>query len=132
MIEVYTDGASSGNPGISGAGIYLKANTDYKSYSIPLKKMTNHEAEFYAVIHALDICIKNYPNDIISILSDSQLVVQAIENEYVKNKQYQPLLERIHKKTQYFTYVFAKWIPSKQNFHADRLAKQAIHQQKST
>ena len=57
MIEVFTDGASSGSPGISGAGIYIKVNKQIKEYSIPLPVMTNHEAEFHAVIQALDICI---------------------------------------------------------------------------
>lgn len=131
MIEVFTDGASSGHPGISGAGIYLVSKHGKQSYSIPLKTMTNHEAEFHAVIHALDICGEKFPNEIISLQSDSQLVVQAIEKNYVKNKQYQPLLEIIRHKSAQFSYVFTKWIPSKQNHHADRLAKQAIQQQKS-
>jgi len=130
MIEVFTDGASSGSPGISGAGIYIKVNKQIKEYSIPLPVMTNHEAEFHAVIHALDICIDLYQGEIISLQSDSQLVVQAIENRFVKNEQYYDLLNKILQQITYFPYVFAKWIPGKQNFHADRLAKKAIQQQK--
>lgn len=132
MIEVFTDGASRGNPGISGAGIYVKTDNGNHSYAIPLGVMTNHEAEFHAVIHALHICLETFSPEIISIQSDSQLVVQAMENDYVKNEQYQPLLEKIGEMAPYFTYLFAKWIPAKQNFHADRLAKQAIQEQLST
>lgn|SRR5699024_6419326 len=132
MIEVFTDGASQGNPGISGAGIYVKTDNGHYSYAIPLEEMTNHEAEFHAVIHALHICIETFADDIISIQSDSQLVVQAIENDYVRNEKYQPLLKQIREKIPYFSHLFAKWIPSKQNFHADRLAKQAIQEQLST
>lgn len=126
MIEVYTDGASSGSPGKSGAGIYLKTGNKNKEFSIELPIMTNHEAEFHAVIHALDICIEFFPGEIIALQSDSQLVVQAIEKRFVKNKQYKNLLEKILHQTEHFPYVFAKWIPSRQNFHADRLARQAI------
>lgn len=130
MIEVFTDGASSGSPGISGAGIYIKANKQIKEYSMPLPVMTNHEAEFHAVIQALDICINLYPGEIISLQSDSQLVVQGIEKRFVKNEQYQALLNKVLQRIANFPYVFAKWIPNKQNFHADRLAKKAIQQQK--
>lgn len=130
MIEVFTDGASSGSPGISGAGVYIKANKQIKEFSIPLPVMTNHEAEFHAVIHALDICIDLYPGEIIALQSDSQLVIQGIEKRFVKNEQYHELLHQVLERIAYFPYVFAKWIPGKQNFHADRLAKKAIQQQK--
>src|SRR5690625_2328377 len=53
IIEVYTDGASNGNPGISGAGVYIKANGKDYEYALPLEEMSNHEAEFHAIIHAL-------------------------------------------------------------------------------
>lgn len=58
MIEVYIDGASAGNPGPSGAGIFIKANGKVERYSIPLGVMSNHEAEYYAFIEALKICKK--------------------------------------------------------------------------
>lgn len=130
MIDVFTDGASSGSPGKSGAGIYIKSGHKNEEFTIPLIDMTNHEAEFHAVIHALDICSRKYLGEIISLQSDSQLVVQAIEKRYVRNPVYQPLLNDIIEKIDNFPFVFAKWIPAKQNFHADRLAKQAIFQQK--
>lgn len=131
MIDVFTDGASSGSPGISGAGIYIKDAQQTKEFSIPLPIMTNHEAEFQAVIEALEICLQHYPTEIIALQSDSQLVVDAIEKRFVKNKLYEPLLNKILRLTNQFAHVFAKWIPAKQNFHADHLAKQAILQQKN-
>lgn len=126
MIEVYTDGASSGNPGASGAGIYIKAGGDRLEYSIPLGIMTNHEAEFHAVIAALDICERDFPNEILSFRSDSQAVVQAVDNHFTKNKTFLPLVEAIQEKTSQFPYFFIKWIPEKENSHADRLARKAI------
>jgi ribonuclease HI len=56
--EVYIDGASAGNPGPSGAGIYIKGNGTIERHAIPLGVMTNHEAEYYAFIKALEICLE--------------------------------------------------------------------------
>lgn len=126
MIEVYTDGASRGNPGLSGAGIYFKANGKKKEYMYPLGTLSNHEAEFYAVIKALTLCHSLYPNQILSLRSDSQVLVDSFEKEFTKNKTYKPLLKQINQLKQGFPYVFMKWIPSKTNYHADQLAKQAI------
>lgn len=36
MYEVYIDGASAGNPGPSGAGIFMKKDGEVEQYSIPL------------------------------------------------------------------------------------------------
>ena len=125
MIEIYFDGASAGNPGPSGAGIFIKANKLPESYSIPLDDMSNHEAEFHAFIIALEICIeKEYK--VVSFRTDSQLVNRAIEKEFVKNKLYSPLLEKALTLTKQFDLFFLKWIPSSENKNADELARNAI------
>ncbi|WP_164667854.1 ribonuclease HI family protein [Virgibacillus doumboii] len=130
MIEVYTDGASSGDPGISGAGIYIKANGQKYEYSVPLGEMSNHEAEFHAVLKALEICNKQFPGEILSFRSDSKLAVDVIEKGFTKNERFIPMLAEIRKAAGSFSYFFIKWIPEKQNGHADRLARQAIQKQK--
>lgn len=127
MIEVYTDGASSGNPGVSGAGVYIKAHGEVCESSFPLGIMSNHEAEFHAVLKALEICDAQFPGEILSFRSDSKLVVDAIEAGSIKNLTYQPLLTAIKEKANHFPYFFIKWIPEKQNPHADRLARQAVN-----
>lgn len=125
MFEIYIDGASAGNPGPSGAGIFIKGNGIVEKYSIPLGNMSNHEAEYHAFIKALEICIsKGY--DVVSFRTDSELVNQGVEKEFVKNKQYAPLLERALKLTQQFNLFFMKWIPSRENRQADELARAAI------
>ncbi|RKQ35861.1 ribonuclease HI family protein [Oceanobacillus halophilus] len=126
MIEVYTDGASSGNPGKSGAGIYIKANNTTYEYTFPLGELSNHEAEFHAVIKALEICKESFPGEILSFRSDSKIVVDTVEKDYSKNATFLPLLEKIRAESNHFPYVFFKWIPSKQNSHADKLARSAI------
>lgn len=125
LIEVYIDGASAGNPGFSGAGIFIKNNGVVERHSIPLGMMDNHEAEYWALIKALEICLeKEYK--IVSFRTDSQAVNRAIEKEFVKNKTYAPLLEKALFLSNQLELFFMKWIPSSENKVADELARAAI------
>ncbi|KMM38542.1 reverse transcriptase-like protein [Guptibacillus hwajinpoensis] len=125
MIEVYVDGASAGNPGPSGAGVFIKAEGNLIRSSMPLGMLTNHEAEFEALIHALTLC-NEHNFRTLSIRTDSQLVSSAVDNRYVKNKVYQPYLTRSLALVDQFDLCFIKWIPSSKNKNADELARKAI------
>ncbi|MCU9593642.1 reverse transcriptase-like protein [Caldibacillus thermolactis] len=126
MFEVYIDGASAGNPGCSGAGIFIKGNKVVEEYSIPLGYMNNHQAEFHALIHALEIChSKKY--SVVSIRTDSKIVCDSIEKKFVKRDEFKPLLQKVLTMIESFDLFFIKWIPEKKNRHADRLARAAIH-----
>ncbi|MGG0239085.1 reverse transcriptase-like protein [Bacillus rhizoplanae] len=125
MIEVYIDGASKGNPGPSGAGVFIKGIQPPVQLSVPLRVMSNHEAEYHALLAALKYCTEhNYK--IVSFRTDSQLVEQAVEKQYAKNPLYAPLLEEALQMIQQFDLFFMKWIPSSQNKVADELARKAI------
>jgi ribonuclease HI len=127
LIEVYIDGASAGNPGPSGAGIFIKGNGTAEKYSIPLGLMSNHEAEYHAFIKALEICLeKGYSHSVVSFRTDSELVNNGVEKEFVKNKLYAPLLETALQLSKQFDLFFMKWIPSIENKTADELARLAI------
>lgn len=126
MITVQTDGATDVKTGQSGAGIYIKVDGEYFSYKLPLGEMSNHEAEFHAVIEALKICNEQYPGEILAFQTDSKIVVDSIEKNYAKNKRFQSLLAQIIKLSEKHPYFFIKWIPSNQNNNADLLAKHAI------
>lgn len=126
MIKVFIDGASAGDPGPSGAGIYIKlGDGEIEHYSVPLGSMTNHEAEYLALIKALEICVEK-EFKIVSFHTDSQLVQHAIEISYVKNKQYDVLLQKALLLIEKLDLFFIKWIPSKENHVADELARKAI------
>jgi ribonuclease HI len=89
--------------------------------------MSIHDAEFHACIKALEICLeKGYM--VVSFRTDSQLVNRAVEKEFVKNKQFAPLLEKALTLTKKFDLFFMKWIPSNENKSADELARLAIRQ----
>ncbi|WP_419881148.1 reverse transcriptase-like protein [Peribacillus sp. B-H-3] len=125
MIEVYIDGASAGNPGPSGAGIFINNNGTIERHSIPLGEMENHEAEYHALIEGLKICCsKGFRT--VSFRTDSQLINSAMEKEFAKNKRYAPLLEEALKLSRELDLFFIKWIPSIENKSADELARRAI------
>ena len=125
MIEVYFDGASAGNPGPSGAGIFIKGKGEVERVSVPLAVMTNHEAEFHAFIEALKVCLaRGYTS--VSFRTDSDMVNRAVEKEFAKNKAYAPLLREALALTKKFDLFFMKWVPSKENKTADELARTAI------
>ncbi|WP_088044092.1 reverse transcriptase-like protein [Bacillus sp. EAC] len=125
MIEVYIDGASKGNPGPSGAGVFIKGIKDPVFLSIPLDSMSNHEAEFHALIVALDYCIENNFTTV-SFRTDSKIVEQSIDKKYSKNELFIPLLEKSLKLINQLDLFFIKWIPSNLNKVADELARKAI------
>ncbi|WP_140939473.1 ribonuclease H family protein [Sphingobacterium lumbrici] len=92
MIELYTDGASSGNPGPGGYGtilrtIYQGSNPEYqgklieKEFSGGFRKTTNNRMELLAVIIGLE-ALKNIKQNV-TIFSDSKYVIDAIEKRWV-------------------------------------------------
>ena len=129
MIELYTDGASAGNPGISGIGIYITGEGYSLKLSEPIPPCDNHTAEFMAFIRGLEEAAK-LSNGILSARSDSQLVVQAVEKQFVKNPAYKPLLKKALKLISNFEYFFIKWISDDTNKAADALAREAIQKQR--
>lgn len=127
MISVYTDGARNGE-GWSGIGIVIHEQDRLHEYRLPIgKKNNNHEVEFEAVVQALEICNRDYPGEIISLRSDSQVVVDTIEKSFTKNKMFQPYLLQIQQLSDVFQHVFIKWIPQNNNQRADFLAKKGIY-----
>lgn len=81
MIEIYTDGASRGNPGRGGYGVVLKYKNKYKELSDGFRLTTNNRMELLAVIIGLE-AIKT-PNQQIVVFSDSKYVVDSIEKQWV-------------------------------------------------
>jgi len=81
MIEIFTDGASSGNPGPGGYGVILRSDKHYKELSEGFRKTTNNRMELLAIIKGLE-AIKSL-NQSVMIYSDSKYVIDAIEKGWV-------------------------------------------------
>ena len=82
-INLYTDGASRGNPGPGGYGIVLTCGPHRKELSGGFSCTTNNRMELLAVIVGLE-AIKR-PNAQVNIYSDSSYVVKAINEGWLKN-----------------------------------------------
>ena len=81
MVYLYTDGASSGNPGPGGYGIVLVHGERMKELSGGFRKTTNNRMELMAVIVGLEALLKA-PIEI-TVVSDSKYVVDAVNKGWV-------------------------------------------------
>ena len=126
MIELYTDGASAGNPGKSGIGVYIKGEGHFIKISERIEPTNNHTAEFLALLRGVKEVTK-ISKGIVSVRSDSQAVVTAVERKSVKNEAHKLILSEILELASSFDYFFIKWIPSAENNIADALAREGIH-----
>lgn len=92
VLHVFVDGAARGNPGPSGAGVYIttKDRVPLIKKGYYLRHKTNNQAEYLAFILAclhVQTLIQNEPNTRIVFHSDSQLLVRQIQGIYkVKNE----------------------------------------------
>ena len=82
-IEIFTDGACSGNPGRGGYGIVMKVpEKNYeRRFSKGFRLTTNNRMELLAVIVALEK-LKSPENDI-HIYTDSKYVSDAINQKWI-------------------------------------------------
>ncbi len=124
VYELYTDGASKGNPGYSGIGFVIKKEgciIEEKSEYIGIT--TNNVAEYTALLRGLEraheLGIKN-----IRVFSDSELMVKQINGIYsIKNEKLKGLAAKImHLITTFDSFVL-KHIPREENKLADKLSK---------
>lgn len=74
-VEIYTDGACSGNPGIGGWGCILRYKQTQKELSGGALETTNNRMELTAVIEALK-ALKTSCN--VTLYTDSQYVMKGI------------------------------------------------------
>jgi len=124
--SLYTDGASHGNPGESGAGIVLVA-PDGKiivQKSVYLGKKTNNEAEYLALIWGLKTACQ-YGIKRLYIFMDAQLVVNHLKGIYkVKAENLKALHHEVKRLLQQFHYKIYH-IKREKNKLADKLANLA-------
>lgn len=127
-IKVFTDGASRGNPGKAGIGIYVIRNEVEEKYKEYLGIVTNNVAEYKALIKAIDI-INLKKTDRVIFHSDSLLMVNQVNGIFkVKDKNLKKLNEEVLKKlkNKFKTNWNLVYIPREENKVADKLANEAI------
>ena len=80
-ITIYTDGASSGNPGPGGYGVVMMSGVHKKELSAGYKLTTNNRMELLAVIVALESL--KYDNCDVTVYTDSKYVVDSVTKAWV-------------------------------------------------
>ncbi len=126
--QIYVDGASSGNPGNSGAGIVMfneDGNEVFRD-SVFLGKMTNNMAEYEALIWALEKARESGIQDIV-VYTDSLLMANQVNGIYkINNNTLRQYVTKIKSLTCNFNRFKIQYIPREQNRVADKLAKDGI------
>jgi len=84
QVELYTDGACSGNPGAGGYGAILIYKGIEREISGGEKKTTNNRMEIFAVIAGLE-CLKEKCKVNISEISKNLSITPPSTTEFVKN-----------------------------------------------
>lgn len=132
-LVIYTDGASQGNPGPSGAGAVIldsKGNT-LKEIQMYLGELTNNQAEYQALILALKEAASLRPENLL-IKMDSELVVRQILGRYkVKDQKLLSLYNIVMQQLKLFPDWEIEHIPREQNQRADKLAGKAASRESS-
>lgn len=80
ILDIYTDGACSGNPGPGGYGVVLLYKGNRKELSQGYKCTTNNRMEMLAVIKALEALKEPCK---VNLYSDSQYVINSIKKGWV-------------------------------------------------
>jgi len=125
---INVDGASSGNPGRSGAGIIARDKDGDVIFtrSIFLGEMTNNMAEYEALLIALNEAVQNSVKNV-TVYTDSQLVANQVNGLYkIRNMTLFQYVKKIRQTMSNFNHFAIHYIPREQNREADKLAKDAI------
>jgi ribonuclease HI len=80
-ITIYTDGASSGNPGPGGYGVVLISGKHRLEKSEGFRLTTNNRMELMAVIVGLEAL--KIPNSRVVVYTDSKYVADSVEKGWV-------------------------------------------------
>jgi ribonuclease HI len=124
---IFTDGGAEPNPGPGGIGVVIqdRQGETVTTISQAVGRVTNNQAEYMAVIAALEEAV-SLGFDEVEIRADSELIVRQINGSYrVKNAKLKPLyLKAMELKGRLKTFTITH-IPRNLNREADRLAGEA-------
>ena len=127
-MSIHADGASRGNPGPAAIGVIIKDQRDrlIASISRRIGKTTNNQAEYRAVIAALEEAIRLGASQV-DVKMDSELIVKQVNGSYrVKKDTLKPLYQQVKQLQGSLERFTITHIPRQQNSEADKLANRAL------
>jgi len=127
-VVIFTDGASRGNPGPAAIGAMItdEQGKSITSISRPIGRTTNNQAEYQAIIAALESALSLGASQV-DLRSDSELAVKQIKGRYrVKKASLRPFYLKVMQLASQFEIFNITHIPREENKEADRLANMAL------
>lgn len=126
-LDIYTDGACSGNPGPAGIGVVMKQEgITVKEISRSIGHSTNNIAEYSALIHALQEALI-MKAEVVHVRSDSELMCQQVNGRYlVKNDGIKNLFGQVQHLKSGFKRFTLTHVRREFNKEADALSRQAV------
>ena len=128
QFNLYIDGASKGNPGMAGAGVWVTNQEGKKLLEISryLGHKTNNEAEYWALLIGLRE-VKRWGMGSLHIFTDSELIARQVKGVYrVKDSNLKGLHKEVMENLKAFSSFEIESVPREENQEADRLANEAI------
>jgi len=129
---IHTDGGSRGNPGPAAIGVVIDEKNaagdviNVKEYNECIGVNTNNQAEYMAILWALNYCKVNGFKDIECYL-DSELVVKQLNGEYkIKDAGLSKIAAKIFIIKQSFDKCVFIHVRREFNKEADRLVNEAL------
>ncbi len=128
VLEIFTDGASRGNPGPASIGIVfkLKGGVELAEHCETIGRATNNVAEYRAVVAALEHC-QRWGIKRVHLNMDSELIVRHLHGTYrVKSPDLRPLYQQVVFLSKGLDEFRVRHIKRALNGHADALANRAL------
>ena len=132
-LHIHIDGASRGNPGDAGFGVFVAAADGAPVAELYgyLGRATNNVAEYQALIHALRFALARGAR-VVRVFSDSELVVRQMSGRYkVKHPDMIPLHREASALLRRIDDARLTHVRREQNRDADRLANRALDEKAS-
>ena len=95
LLTIHTDGAARGNPGPAAYAYVIQCQGRPPIEEAgTIGETTNNQAEYTALVRALEHALELGPDHRVVVHSDSELMVKQLNGEYrVKNEELRPLYE---------------------------------------
>jgi ribonuclease HI len=129
VLTIHTDGASRGNPGDAAYAYVISREGEPPIEEADcLGQMTNNQAEYTALIRALEHALEMGQQHRVIVNSDSELMVKQMNGEYrVKNGDLRDLYEQACALRRRFEGpVTIRHVRREQNKRADQLCNEAL------
>jgi ribonuclease HI len=128
VLEIFTDGASRGNPGPAAIGMVFrqKGGPGLAQHRETIGQATNNVAEYRAVVAALEHC-RRWDVQRVHLFIDSELIVRQLHGTYrVKSPDLRPLYQQVIFLSKDLADFKVRHVPRSENGFADHLANLAL------